>query len=54
MDSETVRFRLDAPNNFPHIVSSDNYNAIILPRNYSGNWQNTFIGTGPWKLPRRH
>ncbi len=51
VDSETVRFGLDAPNgNFPHIVSSDNYNAIILPRNYSGNWQSTFIGTGPWKL----
>jgi peptide/nickel transport system substrate-binding protein len=51
LDAETVRFRLDAPNgNFPHVVSSDNYNAIILPRNYSGNWQSTFIGTGPWKL----
>lgn len=51
LDPETVRFKLDAPNgNFPHIVSSDNYNAIILPRDYSGNWQNTFIGTGPWKL----
>jgi peptide/nickel transport system substrate-binding protein len=51
LDAETVRFRLDAANgNFPHIVSSDNYNAIILPRNYSGNWQSTFIGTGPWKL----
>jgi peptide/nickel transport system substrate-binding protein len=47
----TVAFHLDAPNgNFPYLVSSDNYNAIILPRNYDGNWDKTFIGTGPWKL----
>jgi peptide/nickel transport system substrate-binding protein len=51
VDGETVRFKLDAPNgNFPHIVSSDNYNAIIIPRSYDGNWQKTFIGTGPWKM----
>ena len=51
VDSSTVQFQLDAPNgNFPYLVSSDNYNAIILPANYSGNWDQTFIGTGPWKL----
>ncbi len=51
VDSSTVQFKLDAPNgNFPYLVSSDNYNAIILPANYSGNWDQTFIGTGPWKL----
>ena len=51
VDHQTVRFKLDAPNgNFPHIVSSDNYNAIIIPRNYDGNWQKTFIATGPWKM----
>jgi peptide/nickel transport system substrate-binding protein len=53
IDETTVRFELDAPNgNFPNIVSSDNYNAIILPRNYDGDWERTFIGTGPWKLDR--
>ena len=32
VDDLTVEFHLDAPNgNFPYIVSSDNYNAIILP-----------------------
>src|SRR5215470_7816852 len=51
VDSSTVKFQLDGPNgNFPYLVSSDNYNAIILPASYSGNWDKTFIGTGPWKL----
>ena len=51
VDSSTVKFQLDSPNgNFPYLVSSDNYNSIVLPANYSGNWDKTFIGTGPWKL----
>jgi peptide/nickel transport system substrate-binding protein len=53
VDPTTVEFHLDAPNgSFPYLVSSDNYNAIILPKDYSGNWQKTFIGTGPWKLEK--
>ena len=51
LDPTTVRFTLEAPNgNFPFLTSSDNYNAIILPKNYDGNWDKTFIGTGPWTL----
>jgi peptide/nickel transport system substrate-binding protein len=51
LDPTTVQFTLEAPNgNFPFLLSSDNYNAIILPKNYPGNWQETFIGTGPWQL----
>ena len=51
VDAQTVEFTLDAPNgNFPYIASSDNYNAIILPKTYDGDWEKTFIGTGPWKL----
>ena len=51
LDPTTVRFTLEAPNgNFPFLTSSDNYNAIILPKNYKGDWDKTFIGTGPWKL----
>jgi peptide/nickel transport system substrate-binding protein len=51
VDSTTVKFQLDSPNgNFPYLVSSDNYNSIILPASYSGNWDKTFIGTGPWKM----
>jgi peptide/nickel transport system substrate-binding protein len=52
VDDFTVAFHLEAPNgNFPYLVSSDNYNAIIIPNNYNpANWQSTFIGTGPFKL----
>jgi peptide/nickel transport system substrate-binding protein len=50
-DDATVEVTLDAPNgNFPYLVSSDNYNVIILPASYDGDWEKTFIGTGPWKL----
>ena len=43
--------RSTCPNgNFPYIASSDNYNSIILPKDYEGDWDRTFIGTGPWKL----
>ena len=53
VDESTVEFQLDAPNgNFPYLTSSDNYNAIILPKDYDGDWEKSFIGTGPWKLER--
>jgi peptide/nickel transport system substrate-binding protein len=54
IDDATVEFTLDAPNgNFPYLVSSDNYNAIILPAGFdSKTWSKTFAGTGPWKLER--
>jgi peptide/nickel transport system substrate-binding protein len=47
-----VAFHLEAPNgNFPYLTSSDNYNMIIIPNNYSpANWQSSFIGTGPFVL----
>ena len=53
VDAMTVAFHLDAPNgNFPYYLSSDNYNAIILPADYAGGWDKSFIGTGPFKLDR--
>jgi len=53
VDGLTVEFHLDAPNgNFPYIVSSDNYNAIILPADYAGDFEKTFVGTGPFKLEK--
>src|SRR5579885_660513 len=53
VDDYTVAFHLDAPNgNFPYYVSSDNYNAIILPADYAGDFEKTFIGTGPFKLEK--
>jgi peptide/nickel transport system substrate-binding protein len=52
VDSHTVAFHLEAANgNFPYLVSSDNYNAIIVPKGTDfGKWQKTFVGTGPFKL----
>jgi peptide/nickel transport system substrate-binding protein len=52
VNSHTVAFHLEAPNgNFPYIVSSDNYNAVIVPKGTDfGAWQKTFPGTGPFKL----
>src|SRR5256714_5397534 len=50
-DPTTVQFTLDAPNgNFPYLVSSDNYNLIILPKTYNGGFEKSFVGTGPWKV----
>ena len=52
VDATTVEFHLEAPNgNFPYLVSSDNYNAIIVPNGTDfSKWQSTFIGTGAFKL----
>jgi peptide/nickel transport system substrate-binding protein len=52
VDATTVEFHLEAPNgNFPYLVSSDNYNAIIVPKGTDfGKWQSTFLGTGAFKL----
>jgi peptide/nickel transport system substrate-binding protein len=52
-DDSTVQFELDAPNgNFPYLLSSDNYNSIIVPKDFKGKWEKTFPGTGPWKLQK--
>ena len=52
VDASTVEFNLEAPNgNFPYLVSSDNYNAIIVPKGTDfSKWQSTFVGTGAFKL----
>jgi peptide/nickel transport system substrate-binding protein len=52
VDDFTVAFHLEAPNgNFPYLVSSDNYNVIIIPKGYNpASWQSSFIGTGPFVL----
>jgi peptide/nickel transport system substrate-binding protein len=53
VDDYTIEFHLDAPNgNFPYYVSSDNYNTIILPADYAGDFDKNFIGTGPFKLEK--
>lgn len=53
VDDHTVAFHLDAPNgNFPYYLSSDNYNAIILPADYAGNFEAEMNATGPFKLEK--
>jgi peptide/nickel transport system substrate-binding protein len=52
VDGQTVAFHLESANgNFPYIISSDNYNLIIVPAGTDfSTWQKTFVGTGPFKL----
>jgi peptide/nickel transport system substrate-binding protein len=51
IDDYTVEFHLDAANgNFPYLVSSDNYNTIIIPADYKGGFEKDMIGTGAFKL----
>ncbi|MHC4049411.1 ABC transporter substrate-binding protein [Bradyrhizobium sp. 25ACV] len=53
VDDYTVAFHLDAPNgNFPYLVSSDNYNAIILRASFAGNFEQNWDGTGPFKIEK--
>ena len=53
VDDYTVEFHVDQANgNFPYLVSSDNYNAIMLPPDYAGDFEKNFIGTGPFMLDK--
>jgi peptide/nickel transport system substrate-binding protein len=49
IDAYTVQFALKEPvGAWPYLVSSTNYNLIILPAGYGGDWEQTFEGSGPW------
>jgi peptide/nickel transport system substrate-binding protein len=50
VDDFTVAFHLEAPNgNFPYLVSSDNYNTIIMQKGQDpAKWVASFPGTGPF------
>lgn len=51
VDDATVAFHLErAFVDFPYLVASANYNAVIVPRTYAGNFQSKPIGTGPFLL----
>ena len=53
VDDYTVQFQLKQPvGAWPYQVSSDNYNSIILPKDYAGDWDKTFIGSGPWIMEK--
>ena len=50
--TQTVKFHLDRPyGDFPTLVSSFNYNSVILPKDYKeGTFTKGGIGTGPFIL----
>ncbi len=51
VDANTVQFALDSAfADFPYLVSSSNYNCVILPKNYGGNFEKSSVGTGPFTL----
>jgi peptide/nickel transport system substrate-binding protein len=53
VDDYTVKFKLEqAIGAWPYLVSSDNYNSVILPKDYAGDWEKTFIGCGPWIMEK--
>ncbi|MBZ9718196.1 ABC transporter substrate-binding protein [Mesorhizobium sp. AD1-1] len=53
VDDYTVEFHLNAPNgNFPYMLSSDNYNAVIIPASYKGDYEKSFDGTGPFRIEK--
>jgi len=51
VDAHTVEFHLDQANgNFPYAISTDNYNAIIVPAEMPASGDETMVGTGPFRL----
>ncbi len=53
VDDYTVQFQLlQAVGAWPNLVGSTNYNSIILPKDYAGDWEKTFIGAGAWIMEK--
>jgi peptide/nickel transport system substrate-binding protein len=51
VDPLTVRFELERPYvDFPALVSSANYNGVVLPADYDGDFERRPVGTGPFRL----
>ena len=46
-----VMFHLDRPFvDFPYLLSSTNYNAVIIPKSYAGDFEKAPVGTGPFVM----
>ncbi len=46
-----VTFHLQTPFvDFPYTLASTNYNAVVLPKNYAGDFAKNPVGTGPFML----
>ena len=53
VDDYTVQFKLLQPiGAWPNLVGSTNYNSVILPKDYAGDWEKTFIGAGAWIMEK--
>jgi peptide/nickel transport system substrate-binding protein len=51
VDDSSVAFVLERPfGDFPYLVSSTNFNTVILPEGYDGDWQANPVGTGPLRI----
>jgi peptide/nickel transport system substrate-binding protein len=51
VDTYTVEFSLDKPfADFPYLVCQSSYNTVVLPRNFSGDFVKTPVGTGPFTV----
>jgi peptide/nickel transport system substrate-binding protein len=51
VDAGAVQFALDrAFVDFPYLVSSTNYNCVILPKDYNGDFEKSPVGTGPFTM----
>jgi peptide/nickel transport system substrate-binding protein len=51
VDDYTVEFGLDrAFVDFPYLVSSSNYNCVVLPKSYKNDFEKNPVGTGPFTL----
>jgi len=47
----TVVFTLERPfSDFPYLVSAGNYNAVVLKKDYDGDFTKHAVGTGPFTL----
>ena len=47
----SVVFELERPfSNFPYLVSSDTYNTVIVPDSFEGDYEASFVGTGPFRI----